>query len=716
MCASMNLRYKLLRDISKLSSGPAVAKRGEFGSLVFRKEVFEKMLPKHVATHLIDAKEGRGKLNPNHAGIIAHAMQQWASSHGAAYFCHWFQPMTGLAAEKQDAFLEWSSKGEPIETLSGKQLMRGEPDASSFPSGGLRSTYQARGYTTWDPTSDPFLWEIGSSRILCLPSIFFSWTGKALDMKIPLMRSEAKLKREVMRLLALFDIQAENAYVTLGCEQEYFLIDRSYFLARPDLMMAGRTVWGAAPPKGQELEDHYFGTLKERVAAFMTDLEHRAWALGIPLKTRHCEVAPGQFEAAPIFEKISVGVDHNILLMELMRQVATRHHLACLLHEKPFAGINGSGKHCNWSVATDTGKNLLDPQAFQDHHLPFLAMLCAVLKAVHSHAAMIRASIATAGNDHRLGGHEAPPPIISVYLGQALEKYLDRIEQGHTHETKVGQSVDLGILALPELLLDETDRNRTSPFPFTGTKFEFRAVGSSQNPALPLTVINSIVAESLGQLIDQIEKEVMKKKGSAKAALDCICQVLKETRPIRFSGDNYSQEWRKEAKRRHLPMIEKSIHAFDAFMAPSALKAFEGVFSKDELHARVEIMKERYCKMLHIEARLLLEAAQTQILPAALTCQKNYAEGIKGITPSTHQKTHLKKITEHIEGMIAKRDALEKCRLKALSLALDPQMLLMGEKGRMLCHALREEIDALEQLIDDALWPSPKYREMLYIL
>lgn len=690
----------------------SVAKREEFGHLTFHAGVFEKMLPKHVLTNLVDAKEGRGKLNPNHTGIIAHAMQQWAIDHGASHYCHWFQPMTGLAAEKQDAFLEWGPKMQPIETLTGKQLMRGEPDASSFPSGGLRTTYQARGYTTWDPTSTPFIWEIGSSRILCLPSIFFSWTGKALDMKIPLMRSEDKLKREVMRLLALFNIPAENVYVTLGCEQEYFLVDQAYFLARPDLLMAGRTVWGAAPPKGQELEDHYFGTLKERVAAYMTDVERRAWALGIPLKTRHCEVAPGQFEAAPIFERISIGVDHNILLMELMRQVATRHHLACLMHEKPFAGINGSGKHCNWSVATDTGKNLLDPQAFPDQHLPFLVMLCAVLKAVHTHAAIIRASIATAGNDHRLGGHEAPPPIISVYLGQAMEKYLDRIEQGHKHQAQEGRGLDLGILAMPEILLDETDRNRTSPFPFTGTKFEFRAVGSSQNPALPLTVINSIVAEALGQVVDAIEKEAMKKKDPLKAALDVVCRLLKETRDIRFSGDNYSAEWRKEAKRRRLPMIEKSIYAFDAFLTPSSLKAFEGVFSKEELHARVEIMKERYCKILNIETRLLLDGAQTRILPAAIAYQKQCAEA--SLTP--RQKAYLKKIAAHADRMMAKTDELEKCRTKALSLELDPQMLLFGERVTQLSRELRKEIDALELLVDDALWPSPKYSEMLFIL
>ncbi len=715
----MNIRYKLLRDILKRphSGIAAIQKRENFGHLTFHSGVFEKMLPKNVSTNLKDAKEGRGKLNPSFAGVIAQAMQAWAIGHGVTHFCHWFQPMTGLAAEKQDAFLDWGPQGQFIEKFTGKQLMRGEPDASSFPSGGLRSTDAARGYTTWDPTSVPFIWETGTTRILCLPSIFFSWTGKALDMKIPLLRSEAKIDRAAMRLLNLFKIEAESVHATLGCEQEYFLIDRAYFFARPDLAMTGRTLFGASPPKGQELEDHYFGTLKERVAAFMTDLEHRAWALGIPLKTRHNEVAPNQFEAAPIFEKVSLAVDHNILLMELMRQVAARHNLACLLHEKPFAGINGSGKHCNWSLATQAGQNLLDPDAFPDHRMPFLVLLTAVLHAVYHHSALIRASIATPGNDHRLGGHEAPPPIISVYLGQALEKMLFNLEKNPAHKNKEGRGLDLGIPPIPELPLDETDRNRTSPFPFTGTKFEFRAVGSSQNPALPVTVLNTIIADSLNHVVDAIEKEVLKKKQPMQAALGVLQSTIKEVRPICFSGDNYSPEWHREAKKRELPIIEKSIHAFGAFLTPSTLKAFEGVLAKEELHARVEIMKQRYCKVMHIETKALIEAFHAQILPAAIEWQKNLAESIKSIgSKAPRQSALLKKVTQQIELAMGKAEALEKRRNHALSLDLDKQSLAFCDQVAPESDALRKEINALELLVDDRLWPSPKYSEMLNVL
>src|SRR5579862_170990 len=712
----MNIRYKLLRDILKRPISVPIQKRGEFGHLTFHQGVFEKMLPKHVSANLKDAKEGRAKFNSNYAGIVAQAMQQWAIGHGATHFSHWFQPMTGLAAEKHDAFLEWGPQGQPIEKFTGKQLMRGEPDASSFPSGGLRSTYAARGYTTWDPTSVPFLWETGSTRVLCLPSIFFSWTGKALDMKIPLLRSEAKIERAALRLLNLLNIDAQSVHATLGCEQEYFLIDRAYFLSRPDLAMCGRTLWGASPAKGQELEDHYFGTLKERVASFMTDLEHRAWALGIPLKTRHNEVAPNQFEAAPIFERISVAVDHNILLMELMHQVAVRHHLACLVHEKPFAGINGSGKHCNWSLATDTGHNLLDPHAFTDHQMPFLVLLTAVLHAVYHHSALIRASIATPGNDHRLGGHEAPPPIISVYLGEALEKMLKAIEEDRAHKSKEGRGLDLGIPPLAELLLDETDRNRTSPFPFTGTKFEFRAVGSSQNPALPLIVLNAIISESLNTIVDAIEKEALKKKQPFQAALDVVRKMLKETRPICFSGDNYSPEWHKEAKRRKLPIIEKSVHALNAFLDPSTLKAFEGILTKEELQSRVEIMKQRYCKVMNIETRLLSEGFNTQILPAAIEWQKNLAESIKSIGKAPRQMALLKKVVAKIDLALAKAEELDKLKNHALTQSLDKQALAFCDRVAPHSDALRKQIDALEQLVDDRIWPSPKYSEMLHIL
>ncbi|HEY2810322.1 MAG TPA: glutamine synthetase III [Rhabdochlamydiaceae bacterium] len=716
----MNIRYKLLRDILKRQGGVPIQKRAEFGHLTFHMGIMEKMLPKNIIANLKDAKEGKSKLNPQFAGAIAQAMQQWAVGLGCTHFCHWFQPMTGLAAEKQDAFLDWNAQGHPIEKFSGKQLMRGEPDASSLPSGGLRSTHAARGYTTWDPTSTPFLWDAGGTRILCLPSIFFSLTGKALDMKIPLLRSEAKINHAVLRLLALFRIRAESVHATLGCEQEYFLIDRAYFLARPDLMLSGRTLWGASPAKGQELEDHYFGTLKERVAAFMTDLEHRAWALGIPLKTRHNEVAPNQFEAAPIFERISLAVDHNILLMELMRQVATRHNLACLLHEKPFAGINGSGKHCNWSLSTDEGQNLFDPHAFGNQEMPFLLLIAAVLRGVHEHAALVRAAIATPGNDHRLGGHEAPPPIISVYLGQALENVLTLIEEDRVHKSREAKGLDLKVPPIPELPFDESDRNRTSPFPFTGYKFEFRAVGASQNPALPVTLLNAIVAESLNHIVDSIEKDVLKnKKSTEDAVLAVLRREIKQSRPIRFSGNNYSPEWRKEAQKRKLPIIEKSVHAMDVFLDPSAIKVFEGVLSKEELSARVEIAKQRYCKILNIETSLLQEGVQTRILPAAIEWQKNLAESIKSLGAgyaTSRQKALLKKVSLHIDQAFAKLDALEKNKRSALELPLDKQVLYFSDRIAESNKELRKDVDALETLLDDRLWPSPKYSEMLHII
>lgn len=711
----MNIRAQLLRDIVNRPRAVSIQKKEDFGSLTFHAAIYEKILPKPISENLNAAKQGRAKLKPSYAQNIAQAMQQWAMGLGATHFCHWFQPMTGLAAEKQDAFLEWGIQGEVIEKLTGKHLMRGEPDASSFPSGGLRSTSEARGYTTWDPTSLPFLWETGSTRVLCLPAIFFSWTGKALDMKIPLLRSEAKISHAGIRLLSFFNIEASSIHTTLGCEQEYFLIDRGFFLNRPDLIMAGRTLWGASPSKGQELEDHYFGTLKHRVAAFMTDVEHRAWALGIPLKTRHNEVAPNQFETAPLFEKISIAIDHNILLMELMRQVAEHHHLACLMHEKPFARINGSGKHCNWSLATDTGYNLLDPYAAVDNQMPFLVTLTAVLHAVYHHSALIRASIAVPGNDHRLGGHEAPPPIISVYLGHALEKMLMALERDKIHQSTGEVGLDLGIPPIPELNLDATDRNRTSPFPFTGTKFEFRAVGASQNPALPITVLNAIVADSLNQIIDRIEKE---KKSPLQAALNVIQKVIHESKAICFSGDNYSTAWHKEAKKRKLPIIEKSVYALNAFLMPETCRAFEGILTKEELTSRVDIMKERYCKTMQIEMRILIEGFRTQILPAALAWQTALAESIAqiGKKKAPRQSRLLNQVTHHIELCIAQAEALEKNTPQAFSKDVDRQARFFCDRIAPLCESLRQHIDQLELLVDDRLWPSPKYSEMLHIL
>jgi glutamine synthetase len=715
----MNPRFRAIRDIQTRSLEPSERNREMvFGQETFHRGIMEKELPKNVWLNLKETIEGKGKLNPSNVQTIADAMKNWAIRNGATHFCHWFLPQTGLAAEKQDAFIDWNHRGELIEKFSGKQLMLGEPDASSFPSGGLRSTSEARGYTVWDPTSFPFLWEMGGTKVLCLPSIYFSWTGKALDMKIPLMRSDAKLNQAALRLLNLLEIEAHFVFSTLGCEQEFFLIDRAFYLLRQDLVLSGRSLCGAAPAKGQELEDHYFGTIKERVGAFMVDLEKKAYALGIPLKTRHAEVAPAQFEFAPLFEKASIAVDHNILLMELMRQIATSHHLVCLLHEKPFARINGSGKHCNWSLATDTGLNLLDPNQPQ---LLFLIVLTAVIHAVHDHSTLLRASIATPGNDHRLGGHEAPPAIISVYLGEALEKWLNNIEEDRAHQSKAGQALNLGIPPIPDVPLDETDRNRTSPFAFTGNKFEFRAVGSSQNCALPVSVLNVIVADSLNQIIDEIEKGVMKKKPLKDVALNAVRKFLKASRAVRFSGDGYSASWRKEAKKRKLPVIEKSLNAFAEFSTPKSIKVFEGVLSKRELESRVEIMTERYCKILNIEARLLHEMFQTQILPVALEFQKDVAESIKHVSETGHslsvsQTSLIKKISQHLSLAIEQIHALEKERQKASQMPLEKKAEAYCNQVFEKAEIARRTIDSLEELIDDRLWPLPKYREMLHLL
>ena len=713
----MNARFKVIRDIQRRPLRSKEKKQETaFGQETFHRAMMEKMLPRNVWANLKESIAGKSKLDPSHVQTIAEIMKEWAIKNGATHFCHWFLPQTGLAAEKHDAFLDWS-KGELIEKFSGKQLMRGEPDASSFPSGGLRSTFEARGYTVWDPTSLPFLWEMNGTKVLCLPSIFFSWTGKALDMKIPLMRSDAKLNQAALRLLNLLKIEADSVFSTLGCEQEYFLIDRAFYLLRPDLILTGRTLCGAPPAKGQEMEDHYFGTIKERFSAFMVDLEQKARSLGIPLKTRHAEVAPAQFEFAPLFEKASVAIDHNILLMELMRQVAEHHHFACLLHEKPFARINGSGKHCNWSLSTDTGLNLLDPEQPQ---LLFLIVLTAVIHAVYEHSTLLRASIATPGNDHRLGGHEAPPAIISVYLGEALERWLTNIEQDLAHQSKAGASLDLGIPPIPDVLLDETDRNRTSPFAFTGNKFEFRAVGSSQNCGLPINVLNVIVASSINQMVDEIEKGVMKKKPLKDVAIHVVQKFLKESKAVRFSGDGYSASWKKEAKKRKLPVIEKSFHAFSEFLNPKSIKIFEGILSKHELESRVEILIERYCKTINIETRLLYEMFQTQILPNALEFQKNVAESLKLVSETGHslaasQTSLIKKFSQRISLAIDQVNLMEKERQKASQLPLE-------KKGEAFCDQVfvkagmaRKAIDELEEIVDDRLWPLPKYWEMLHL-
>lgn len=726
----MNARETALRDAA--SRKPRIffsEKRRtpeEFGRLSFNRTLMEKLLPKKAYQNFVQAIEGKGKVSPEFTDMIAQTMKEWAIGLGATHFCHWFQPLTGNAAEKQDAFIDWKSEDTVIEKFSGKHLTRGEPDASSFPSGSMRSTFEARGYTIWDPSSPAFIWESGGAKILCIPCLFFSWTEKALDTKIPLLRSDAKINQAALRLLNHMGIDADHVYSTVGVEQEYFLVDRALFHLRPDLLMSGRTVYGSSSPKSQELEDHYFGILKERVLAYMRDFEDAAFALGIPVKTRHNEVAPAQHEIAPIFERSAIAVDHNILLMELMRQLAVRHDMACLLHEKPFAGINGSGKHNNWSLSTNTGINMLDPNSKSEDPLLFLIMVTAVLKAVHENAPLLRASIASAGNDHRLGGHEAPPVIISVYLGEALEKLLSNVEKDLEHKRTHSITMDLGIPMLPELPKDETDRNRTSPFAFTGNKFEFRAVGSTANCALPVTVLNVIVAESLNQIVDEIEKKLGKNKSESpavfkKAAMPVIRKALKESKPIRFTGDNYSAAWEKEAKKRGLPIVKRSYYAFSTFTNKDVIKAFTGVLSTQELKARYEVMVEQYSKIMNIEARLMVEIFRSQLLPAALEYQANLAKGLKrltacGIKGADEQIALLKKLTKLLNEAIKRADHLEVRREKVLEMTWEKRGKIFCDEIAPLCQGLRTLVDELEMLVDDKLWPLPKYRELLNVI
>lgn len=696
----MNARLEAIRSVGK-KAGPhcePVHHSVRFATRVFHRGLIQQ-LPKNAAENWLAVIDGKAKFDPENSDAVAEALKDWALKQGATHYTHWFQPLTNGAAEKHDAFLSFGPHGTVLEQFRGKDLMRGEPDASSFPSGGLRATHEARGYTAWDPTVYPFLWEGGGGMTLCLPSLFFSWRGAALDHKIPLLRSEEKLNSVALRLLKLCGVEAERVYSTLGAEQEYFAIDRNLYLLRPDLYLAGRTVFGAKPPKGQELEDHYFGTVKERVLAYMRDFEDAALQLAIPIKTRHNEVAPAQHEVAPLFERATLAIDHNIQLMELMRQKALKHDLACLLHEKPFMGINGSGKHNNWSLATDTGLNLLDPQK---NSLVFVTLLTAVLRAVHEHAALLRASIASAGNDHRLGGSEAPPTILSVYLGESLEGFVEEIIHGKKGPVHLNQ-IDLGLKAIPRHEADASDRNRTSFFAFTGNKFEFRAVGSSAHCALPITVINAIVADSLQLILDEIADAVKDRKLSGGALFDAALPILrkhlKAAEPTLFGGDNYSAEWEAEAAARGLPNIRSSFHAFAQFLDKKTKCLFNGILSEEELHSRYEILVEQYAKAVNIEANLMVELFQTQILPAA---QKDlHQRGLKEplIDQAIAACEEIKKLQSQTAGLGWEAKAKVFCELIA------PKM---GE--------MRTKVDQLEMVVDNALWPLPKYRELLFLI
>lgn len=729
-----NLRFQAIVSAGSRTKLPSMngpnSHMEQFASAVFTKATMEKMLPAPIYKNLCNAMDGIEEIKLEYAEPIALAVKEWASSFGATHYTHWFQPLTGMAAEKHDSFLDWKGPDHLVENFSGKQLLRGEPDASSFPSGGLRTTYEARGYTVWDPSSPIFLWQGGDGVTLCIPCIFFSWTGDVLDCKIPLLRSIRSLSSAVLRLLRLTGVPAFNVQTTIGLEQEYFVVDRALRSLRPDLLLVGRTLFGAPSSKGQELQDHYFGTVKDRILAYMQDFELAALRLGIPVKTRHNEVAPAQHEVAPVFEEASKGIDHNLLLMELMRQIAVKHNLSCLLHEKPFAGLNGSGKHCNWSLATDTGYNLLDPSDTPENNLHFLVILTAILSGVQRHARLLRAAIGSLSNDYRLGGHEAPPAIISVYLGETLETFLDNIEKEGAHSSKEKfVPYDFGLNLIPALPKDNTDRNRTSPLAFTGNKFEFRALGSSSNPSFAVATFNVIVAESLHELMDEIEKCVGSDQGAEKVEvknviIGIVRKWLARSRSIRFSGNNYGQEWIEEAARRNLPNLKKSTEAFPALISEETKKAFKGVLTSSELDSRYEIALETYVNSAAIEVKLMIELFYSQLLPAAVAQQKRSAESYSAVEralggegKSAQQREWLLELNSHIEtAMLLAKKLTESFEIAEKKGNLQEKALFFSDKISEDSHELRVVVDRIEGYIEDSCWPLPKYRELLFII
>ena len=693
-----------------------------FGSNVFNEEVQRQRLPKPVFKSLQKTIKQGATLDPAIADNLATAMKDWAMEKGATHFTHLFQPMTGLTAEKHDSFLVPTADGKALTEFSGKELVRGEPDASSFPSGGLRATFEARGYTAWDPTSPAFLHEGPNGATLVIPTAFLSWTGEALDKKTPLLRSMQALSTQAMRILKLFGNQeAKKVFTTVGPEQEYFLIDKHFFYTRPDLINAGRTLFGTKPPKGQELEDQYFGTIPDRVLACMAEAEAELFKLAVPVKTRHNEVAPSQYELAPIFDDSNLATDHQMLTMEILRRTADKYGLACLLHEKPFAGINGSGKHNNWSMATDTGENLLNPGDTPHDNAQFLVFCVAVIRAVAKYPELLRVSVSGAHNDHRLGANEAPPAIISIFLGDQLQDVMDQLEKGVPKSTKQGGFMEIGVSVLPKLPRDAGDRNRTSPFAFTGNKFEFRAVGASQSIAAPNTVLNTIVAESLDFIASNLEKAVASGKDLHRAIQDLLPGILKESKKVIFNGDNYSDEWHQEAERRGLPNLRNTVDALPIVIRKDSIDLFTKykVYSERELQSRYAILSEAYVKTVNIEGQIMAMMAKTMIFPAALRYQGEVAQSVNATkaagVDNQAQAEFLKSLAKTISDFQAATVKLEK-------------MLSHHAEGDALAHArhmrdavlpamaaLRTLGDSLETMVADDLWPLPTYREMLFI-
>jgi glutamine synthetase len=690
-----------------------------FGSNVFNDAVMRERLPKDVYKTLKKTINGGEPLNAALAGVIANAMKDWAIEKGATHFCHWFQPMTGLTAEKHDSFISPTAEGSIVMEFSGKELSQGEPDASSFPSGGLRATFEARGYTAWDCTSPVFIKEDGDNIALYIPSAFCSYTGKALDKKTPLLRSMDALNKQAVRVLrALGNSDSKRVIATLGPEQEYFLIDRSFYEKRLDIVLTGRTLFGAPSPRGQEMNDHYFGTLHERIASFMHQVNLELWKLGVSAKTQHNEVSPAQYELAPVYATANLATDHNQLTMETLQKVALQQGFVCLLHEKPFAGVNGSGKHVNWSMSTDDGINLLDPGVTPHENMIFLVMLCAVIKAVDKYARLLRASVANTGNEQRLGGHEAPPAIVSIFLGEQLTDIVEQLASGGAKKSKSGGELKLGVSTLPPLPRDCTDRNRTSPFAFTGNKFEFRMVGSSQSTAGPAFVLNTIVADVLSDIADELEKST----NVGQVAQKIVQKIAAEHQRIVYNGDNYTEEWVQEAKKRGLPNIQSTIEALSHMMDKENIDVFKkhGVLSEDELKARAEILMEAYSMSVNIEAVTMLNIAKRQILPAVNKYYKKVADTVTSLTAAGAdagtQKENLKKygslaselnsaITS-LENIVAKAKAIDGTFEKAKS---------YRETVTEAMKKLRKVADELEAITDAGIWPLPSYAEMLFL-
>ena len=692
-----------------------------FGSNVFNDKVMKERLPKQVYKALKETIDKDVPLRPDVADVVANAMKDWAIEKGATHYTHWFQPLTGITAEKHDSFISPTDDGGVIVEFSGKQLIQGEPDASSFPSGGLRATFEARGYTAWDCTSPAFLKTDETGNVtLTIPTAFYSYNGEALDKKTPLLRSMKAVSKQAMRVLkALGNTTSAKVTSTVGPEQEYFLVDKKFYLDRIDLMLAGRTIFGAPAPKGQELEDQYFGAIKDRVSDYMTDLNMELWKMGITSKTQHNEVAPAQYEMAPVFATTNIATDHNQLVMETMQKVALRHELVCLLHEKPYAGINGSGKHNNWSLSTDDGINLLDPGHTPGENVQFLLFVSAMIKAVDMHADILRATCATAGNDHRLGANEAPPAIISIFMGDELTDILAKISKGEKISTKGAQFVTVGVDTLPAIPKDNTDRNRTSPFAFTGNKFEFRMVGSAQSIAGANVALNTIAAEAFDEIATRLEKA--KDKNAEAAAI--IKEIYKKCERIIFNGNNYSDAWVAEAEKRALPNVRNSVDALKAFVTPKALKLFEKyeVFVPKELHSRYDIYVETYAKQINIEALAAIDMAKKQLLPAGLeygTFLADSAASFKAVAVSASvQADMLKKLNAVLASSYKSLGKLEAAVEKAAGIGdAVKQAESYRDKVVTAMAALRADIDAMEALVPKDMWPMPTYTDLLFKL